>query len=238
MDDSSPTEPSFERKEDSTSTTTCQNKSLFEEWSSQKSNILDMYNRIHRGHSLLATSLAFGMLAYRDYHRPLDDVIQKALLQQSSKYRNQDAATKIPPPTVFTMQNIEAASDDLRRAIGSITAVRALRVATMATASAFAFTGAISLYATGCRTFSEFFTITRQWAMVQRQTLDTWLGVDQSVHRDLHPDIAAIQGMSEEQELDYVYKTYFPQDEIMMDDDSSAAGDQQHPKNGGPVNAD
>lgn len=185
-------------------------KSIFEEWLSQKSNNIDIssYSTIHQGHLLLATSLAFGFLAYRDYHRPLDDIIQKALLK--SRHHAKHIIKDQNP-----LMNIESASDDLRRAMGSITAVRALRVATVGTASIFAFTGAISLYATGCTTFQELFIITRQWAVTKRQTLDVLLGVDQRVHRDQHPDIAATQGMSEEQELDYVYKKYFPQDEMV-----------------------
>jgi hypothetical protein len=182
---------------------------VFEQWVSQKSIFSSFSNiSIHRGHVMLATSLAFGALAYRDYHRPLDDIIQKAL-------RRYHASTMIKDQN--PLMNIESASDDIRRAIGSITAVRALRVATVATVSVFAFTGAISLYATGCTTFHDFFVKTRSWAVTKRQSLDKMLGVDQRLNRDLHPDIAATRGMSEEQELDYVYKTYFPQDEMQED---------------------
>jgi hypothetical protein len=205
---------------------------IFQEWLSQRSNniIPDFSNTIHGGHVLLATSLAFGFLAYRDYHRPLDDVIQKALVLRS-KHGNEakNAAINRHYPPLVVKSSIEAAASNscsaadeaLRRTIGSITAVRALRVATLTTTSAFALTGALSLYVTGCTTFQEFFVLTRTWAYTQRQALDTMLGIDQRVHRDQHPDIAAIQGMTEEQELDYVYKTYFPQDEEMVDGDPS-----------------
>jgi hypothetical protein len=202
-------------------------KSMFAEWLSQKSNldsISSAASSIHQGHLLLATSLAFGFLAYRDYHRPLDDVIQKALLKSRYHAKTiQDHQNQNHLP----LMNIESASDDIKRAMGSITAVRALRVATIATVSMFAFTGAISLYATGCTTFQEFFALTRRWAVAKRQTLDEVLGVDQRVHRDQHPDIAATQGMSEEQELDYVYKTYFPQDEMV---DPNSDGEQKDSK--------
>jgi hypothetical protein len=236
-------------KNSSDDDSTKKNYSIFQEWLGQKSNNLFIFDQfsshistIHRGHVLLASSLALGVLAYRDYNRPLDDVIQKALSRKSIKQQhgNNSEALKnfnhhFAPSSLVNFSTAESTAaaatanggavvdDALRRVIGSITAVRALRVASVATVSAFAFTGAMSLYATGCTTFQELFVVTRTWAYTKRQQVDAMLGVDQRIHRDQHPDIAAIQGMSEAQELDYVYKTYFPQDELVDPSD----GEQQ-----------
>jgi len=153
---------------------------------------------IHPGHFFLVSSLPFCWTAYRGYYQtPLEQVVQNVL-----KARN------VP----ITITELQKADDGIRKAVGSAVASRALRVATAASIGAFGLVTAGLFYASGCHSIEQAVTGTRQWAHQTRRRMDAFLGVENRVDQD-HPEYLMTQSMSEEEELDFVSKTYLPDED-------------------------
>ena len=153
---------------------------------------------IHPGHFFLVSSLPFCWTAYRGYYQtPLEQVVQNVL-----KARN------VP----ITEQLQKADNDGIRKAVGSAVASRALRVATAASIGAFGLVTAGLFYASGCHSIEQAVANTRQWAHQTRRRMDAFFGVENRVDKD-HPEYLITQSMSEEEELDFVSKTYLPDED-------------------------
>lgn len=152
---------------------------------------------LHPGHCLLIASLPFCYGAYQSYHQPLEDVVENVLRRQ-------------PPGALPT--DLKLAEEGVRRAVGSAVAARALRVATLGSFGLFGIAGALTFYISGCQTFEEAITSTRQWAHTKRRTIDSLMGVQDRVDRD-HPEVVAVSNMSHDQQLEHFSKTYLPEED-------------------------
>ena len=71
-------------------------------------------------------------------------------------------------------------------------------------------------YGSGCNSVDELVGRCREWAPRKRQELQQFFGFSKSSSQD-HPDFAATQGMSEDEELDYL-KTKYMQDLYKTDE--------------------
>jgi hypothetical protein len=150
------------------------------------------------GHILLVCSLPFCIRAYRGYQRPLEAIVQEVLLQRTG------GRVKI--------EDAKVAEEGVRRAIGSAVASRALGVATMGSIGVFGLVGALAFYASGCNTVSEAVSSTSRWGRTRRQELDSFFGVKSRVD-ERHPEVLVTRGMTEEEELEHISKTYFPDED-------------------------
>jgi hypothetical protein len=97
----------------------------------------------HPGNLFLLTGLPLCYGAYRDYHKPLDDVIQERL-------RKRGVA--------------QASGMD----IGGTVASRAIRISLRGSFGIVALTCSLAVYASGCSTYSEAVTSYRKWAAFGR----------------------------------------------------------------------
>lgn len=152
----------------------------------------------HPGHVMLTTSLPFLYSAFAGYQKPLNPVVRNVLLERTSGK--------------VEMQNLKLAEEPIRRAVGSAVAGRALRVASSASVGGFCFTLAAFFYATGCQTLEEVMESTRGWAVQSRQRLDGAFGIDNRIDVH-HAEYLRTKNMTEEEELEYISKTYFPDEE-------------------------
>lgn len=110
------------------------------------------------------------------------------------------------------IDNLKLAEDGIRRAVGSAVASRALRVASSGSVGIFGVTIAVAFYASGCTTVEQAMVSTRHWAHSGRKSLDRFFGVRDRVDRD-HPEYLITTAMTEEQEIEHVSKTYFPNED-------------------------
>ena len=62
----------------------------------------------------------------------------------------------------------------------------------------------VGFYLSGCRSIDEALTLTRQWASSRANSFDDWLGFDERGSKT-DPDVIATKGMTEEEEINYVY---------------------------------
>ena len=108
------------------------------------------------------------------------------------------------------MDNLKAADASVRRAVGAGVASRALSIATRGSLGVFLCTGALVFYASGCSTTEDAVQVTREWAQSGRRRFYEFWGIPDPLG---HPDYAATRGMTEEEELEYLSKTYFTYEE-------------------------
>jgi hypothetical protein len=153
---------------------------------------------IHPGHFLLVSSLPFCYSAYRNFQKPLETIVNDVLMKQT--------AGKVK------IEDLKLAEDQLRRVVGSALASRALRVASAASIGGFGLFGALMFYATGGQTLQEAVANTRGWAGDGRRMLDGAFGIEDRIDLQ-HPEILKTRNMTEEEELEYISKTYFPTEE-------------------------
>jgi hypothetical protein len=187
-----------------------------------------MLPSIHPGHVLLLGSLPFCIQAYRGYTAPLDPVVHQVVAGVAG-------TTATTPPAAAAAAASAAAGagtklpldqilrdDAVRRAIGSAVAGRALRVATAGSVGVFGITAALVVYASGCSTGAQLLQTTQDRAHTIRRNVDSFFGVKDRVDRD-HPEVRITVPMSEQEEMDHVVKTYFPNEEWVPPDDKAAA---------------
>ena len=154
--------------------------------------------RIHPGHFFLATSLPFNYWAYKGFNQPLEDLVQTVLKERTN------GRVKI--------RDIKGAEEDVRRAVASAVASRALRVATCTSVGTFGLVAAGCFYWSGCQTMGEAIEITQGWAHSRRKDLDRFIGTQGRIDRS-HPEVMAVKGMSEEEEMQYISDKYLPDEE-------------------------
>jgi hypothetical protein len=152
---------------------------------------------IHPGHVFLVGSLPFCVQAYRGYQRPLDPVVQDVLKAKAGGN--------------VRIEELKLAEEYIRRSVGSAVALRALRVATLGSFGVFGMAIAGVFYASGCSTTQEAMVSIQKWAHSGRKQLDRALGI-RRVDFD-HPEYLITQTMTEEEELEHVSKTYFPDED-------------------------
>jgi hypothetical protein len=153
---------------------------------------------VHPGHLLLFSSVPFCFGAYRGYQMPLESLVQDVLQKRTG------GRVKIA--------DIKGAEEDIRRAVASAVASRALRIASLASVGVFGLFTAGAFYATGCQTMDEAVVATRRWAHQRRNELDSLLGTEGRVDH-LHPEVLATRGMTEDEELAYISKRYLEEEE-------------------------
>jgi hypothetical protein len=149
---------------------------------------------IHPGHAFFAGSLPFCFSAYRSYQKPLDDILRARL------------GNKVP------LRDLQGAEEAVRQAVGSAVAARALRVATLGSVGVFGLSCSLFFYAMGCSSTEQALSRTRKWAHERRRKLDKALGIENRVDCD-HPEVLAVKGMTEEDEMKHISETYFPDEE-------------------------
>ena len=174
-----------------------------------------MTSWIHPGHFFLTTSLPFCWIAYRGFRAPLDRVVETVLAQHN-------VATT-------TMTDLTQTELVVRRTVGSVLAGRALRVATCASIGGFGLMTAGLFYLSNCQTLEEAVTSTREWAQRSRQEMDAALGIENRIDQD-HPEYLLTQSMSEDEELEYVAKTYLPDEQWVDPDDNDRKSDNEKSK--------
>jgi hypothetical protein len=148
---------------------------------------------VHPGHILSLLSIPLLGVAVREYRTPLESLVQEALKRQ-----------RVP------VRNLEEVEESIRRSVASAVASRALRVATLGSTGAFGLALAGAYYASGCRSTEQAVQQTRDWALRARNRLDASFGVPASSRMDAnHPEMRAIRGMTEGEEMTHIQKTYF-----------------------------
>lgn len=175
------------------------------EWANTRASSIS----IHPGHVFFVGSLPFCLQAYRGYQKPLERVVQDVL--------------KVQTGGNVRIDNLKQAEENIRRAVGSAVASRALRVATSGSVGVFGMAVAIVFYASGCSTVEQAMTSTRHWAHDGRKRLDRFFGINDRVDCD-HPEYLITKNMTEEQEIEHVSKTYFPDEDWL--EEPSNEGDQ------------
>ena len=196
-------------------------------FSSLHESMSSVTSRIHPGHFFLAVSLPFCWSAYRGFIAPLDRVVVDTVLQNtmSSSTSSINNNTSVVRPTTAAKASAAAAAtaaavvaelpqadETIRRAVGSAVASRALRVATCASVGGFGLVLAGLWYCSNCRSIDEAVASTRQWAQRERRKMDAALGIDNRVDEH-HPEYLLTQSMTEEEELEFVSKTYLPNEQ-------------------------
>jgi hypothetical protein len=152
-----------------------------------------IYKELHPGHVLTCASLPLLAIAYRDYTKPLESLVQAALKRQR-----------------ISLQELEAAEESVRRSVASAMASRALRVASYGSCGMFGLSLAAAYYATGCQSTEEAVHRTRAWGLQARRRLDSSMGVPPASRvDDSHPEVRALEGMTEAEEMSHMHKTYF-----------------------------
>jgi hypothetical protein len=153
------------------------------------------FPHVHPGHCLLMSSIPFCYGAYRAFHHPLDEVVRPVL-----------HAHKVP------IHSIDSAEEPIRRAVASAVAARALKVSSLASIGGFGIAGAIVFYAAGWNSFDGAMHGVENWAHDKRKDLDKWLGVANRIDRN-HPEVTVTKGMSFDKEMEYISKTYMPDED-------------------------
>jgi hypothetical protein len=153
---------------------------------------------IHPGHFLMVTSLPFCFSAYRNYHKPLESIVNEVLLKRT------EGKVKIA--------DLKLAEGSIRRVVGSALAARALRVSGAASVGFFGVAWGLAFYATGCQTLQEAVVFTRGWAGDTRRGLDRAFGIEGRIDAN-HAESQITKNMTEEEEMAHISKTYFPVEE-------------------------
>jgi len=176
----------------------------------------------HPGHVLLFTSVPFCFAARRAYRKPLEDVVQRALARRGldaeasgisvAAVTNSAKSASAAAAALLDSKSMSPESIEIRRAVGSAVAGRALKVATLGSVGAFGILGSFFFYLNGYRTLEEAMTSTRNWAHQRRKQVDEALNVQNRIDRD-HPEVVALRGMNDQQEMEYVSKTYLPDED-------------------------
>lgn len=162
---------------------------------------------LHPGHVLLLTSMPFGYGAYRGFQQPaLDQVVGKVL-----------ARHQLP-----VVANLQEAEEPIRKAIGSAVAGRALRVATLASTASFCLASSFLFYANGWSSVDQAMAETREWAQGRRKAWDSYFGIENRIDRD-HPEVQAVAGMTEEEELQHISNRYLPDEDWESTEDTSSS---------------
>jgi hypothetical protein len=153
---------------------------------------------IHPGHVFFAGSLPFCLQAYRGYQKPLDSAVHDVL--------------KVQTRGNVSIENLKLAEENIRRAVGSAVASRALRVASAGSVGLFGMATAVVFYASGCTTVEQAMSSTQHWAHAGRKGLDRFFGVTNRVDRD-HREYLITKNMTEDEEIEHISKTYFPNED-------------------------
>ena len=152
-----------------------------------------IYKELHPGHVLTCASIPLLAIAYRDYTTPLESLVQAALKRQR-----------------ISLQELEAAEESVRRSVASAMASRALRVASYGSCGVFGLSLAAAYYISGCQSTEEAVHRTRAWGLQARRRLDSAMGVPSASRVDVsHPEVQALEGMTEAEEMSHMHKTYF-----------------------------
>jgi len=119
--------------------------------------------------------------AYRDYRIPLEDALRRSM----------------------STKGIQQPSE---RQVGAAVASRALRVATKGSFGVFSVLSGCIIFSTGCSTISEAVQRSQEMARSCQEDFCTALGLPGTGSN--HPDFKAIQGMSEDEELEFIAKKF------------------------------
>jgi hypothetical protein len=186
-----------------------------------------VWNQIHPGHASVIFSLPFCYQAYQGYQQSLESMVQSVLAQH-----------RIVP--AVALQDMSQLEDSVRRSIASAVAARALKVATLGCFGALGLSIGASFYITQTSSLQDLLETIRHWAHRHRSQWDTFLLAPSSTRIDeRHPEYQLVQQMTEEEELDYINKTYFPQNEDWgLQTEDSTASDLPKPEISSPKSKD
>lgn len=103
--------------------------------------------------------------------------------------------------------------EHFRKALGSAVASRALRIATAGSVGAFGLAASGLFFLSGCQSLEQAVEATRNWAHDKRRSVDRVLLSDGvRIDRD-HPEVRAVANMTQEEEMEYIAKTYLPDED-------------------------
>jgi hypothetical protein len=154
---------------------------------------------LHPGHFFFSGGFFLSYAAFASFNESLEVVIGKELVRQLKhvpKIKGEDIATSLSTP-----QNLD---DATKRIMASTIATRAFRVATFGT-TGFMFLGMSAFcYMNGWKSMDEALS-----------------GINMLTKRRIrhHPDYIATQNMSEEEEHEYISKTFFPESDGWSSED-------------------
>ncbi|KAG7349116.1 hypothetical protein IV203_011713 [Nitzschia inconspicua] len=108
----------------------------------------------------------------------------------------------------------EEMSADEVRALASRMALRAFRIATLGTVAAFSLVGAVGFHISGYETIDDAVHGTRAWASSWSHSLHEYFGTTERIRKSRpDPDISATNGMTEDEQLQYLYNNYIAEDD-------------------------
>lgn len=165
-----------------------------------------LMDKVHPGILLFAASAPLCFLAVRGYRKSTEQLVKEAL--------------KIRTKGVVKLSELETAEEDVRKAIGSTLASRALVVATLGSAGIFGMGFAGCFFATGARSFPELYKTSREWAHQYRRRIDEYFGIEPRVDKD-HEEYQMLERMSEEDQLNYIGNKHFSEVQKEDLDDSN-----------------
>lgn len=143
---------------------------------------------LHPGHFFLVTSLPLCFSAYGGWRKPMNVFIEDYLR----------AVTK------GKITELENADPQIRKSVGSAVAARAFRVATFGSLGVFGLVASLVMYASGCQSFHEASQMLQEWS--RQPKVYEALGVKDR----LAEGYRETEGMTPDEELEYIAKTYFP----------------------------
>jgi hypothetical protein len=178
---------------------------------------------VHPGHVCVLTSMPLCLHAYNGYHQPLETIVQKIITKQSN----------------ITEESV------IRRSVAISVASRALRVATFGSLGFCTLSIGILFYITNSSSVSQLIYNIKHYSQKQRISIDEYIygpsneqsqQQQQQLRRydENHPEYKKLQSMNEDDELQYIYQTYFQKDyetscstECDIKDDTPGTGSNQ-----------
>jgi hypothetical protein len=125
-------------------------------------------------------------------------------------------------PSVTAGRTVESGIADVdTRKLATRVALKALRVATLGTVGTFGLVGAIWFAANGYRSFDEAMCDTKSKASAWRESIEDFFGADIAMSKT-HPEVLATRNMTEDEELQYLYRKYFKGSDTNIQTDSDS----------------
>ena len=189
---------------------------------------------LHPGHVCTITSIPLLLHSYYGYYNYYSTHSEQ-LVQQHLLTKPELQLLKPPPPPVTAVVSPPPLllDESIRRSLGVAVASRALRVATTGMIGVFTLAVGILFYSTGTDSVSQMLATLQQSS---RRRLQQWEECVRPIfqspntnhnnsnnsnnnqesrqrYNENHPEYKRIQAMTEEEELEYIYQTYFQSSE-------------------------
>ncbi|KAG7349118.1 hypothetical protein IV203_011715 [Nitzschia inconspicua] len=234
-----PIQPPPQQNDGATSRHDIQQQPLLE---SHNDNTQNRSLFLHPGNVMLLTSIPFLAGAFLGYRIPIERIEELASSSSSSPGNKplsplsditsirascQSTSTAMTEGSSFVRSSSgigssvalhrptgEEMSADEVRALASRMALRAFRIATLGTVAAFSLVGAVGFHISGYETIDDAVHGTRAWASSWSHSLHEYFGTTERIRKSRpDPDISATNGMTEDEQLQYLYNKYIAEDD-------------------------